>query len=572
MDSKTIAAIVLSLGIFIAWQKLYLEPYQESQREWQEYQQKLKQDAVAKASTGTATTNTQTISANPDPKKIEPKTKVPQLGAAKEVLKNFDLGHGTLTLSTGPNIVQGWTLNGYTTATDEPEAAETVDLKYVTGFNGQVRLQFADTSFAGVSDANWKMTDNRADAIWANELTTDNLIATRSLRKTDVEHTFSLTYTLKFLKEVPAYVYVEMEGSPQREHDSGGGFGQVPDQVTIAYFNRDGRESYIAKDLQERVEAKGNISWLGVDTRYFMMALVPDSADLKANLGIQVAPSSRSGKLTSSGRLVIATNGQREINIPLLLFFGPKQLELLRNVHPSLVNAIDFGWTSIISIPLLQLMKWFYGLVGNWGLAIILVTIVVKIVLFPLTYKSMKSMAVLSRLKPQMEKIQKKYKGKDDRESKQAMQVELMAMYKSNGANPVAGCLPMLLQMPVFFALYRVFFNCMELYQAPFYWWIKDLSTQDPFYVTPVLLIVIMYVQQMIMPTPSTDPNQKMMMRIMPIMFGGFMLFLPAGLNIYMLVNTVFSVFQQYMLNQKFGIAPTKKKHKVNTTSPVTSS
>ena len=161
----------------------------------------------------------------------------------------------------------------------------------------------------------------------------------------------------------------------------------------------------------------------------------------------------------------------------------------------------------------------------------------------------MKSMAALPKLRPQMEQIQKKYK-----EDKQRLQQEMLNLYRVNKVNPVGGCFSIILQMPIFFALFRLLFNCVELYQAPFIFWIKDLSAKDPYYVLPVLLVAFMYIQQAITPMTSTDPNQKRIMRFIPIIFGVFMFFLPAGLNIYTLVNVVFSAGQQHFLNKKLNI------------------
>jgi YidC/Oxa1 family membrane protein insertase len=189
--------------------------------------------------------------------------------------------------------------------------------------------------------------------------------------------------------------------------------------------------------------------------------------------------------------------------------------------------------------------------VQNYGLAIIVLTFLIKMLLYPLTYTSMKSMSKIAKLQPQLNALREKYK--DDREK---LNVEMMNFMKTNGYNPVGGCLPILIQMPIFFALYRVLFNSMELYQAPFFGWIQDLSSPDPFFITPVLLCGLMYLQQKISPSTATDPMQQKMLQIMPVLFGVFMLLLPAGLNIYMVVNSAVSIAQQYFLNKKLGLTP----------------
>jgi YidC/Oxa1 family membrane protein insertase len=224
-------------------------------------------------------------------------------------------------------------------------------------------------------------------------------------------------------------------------------------------------------------------------------------------------------------------------------------MESLRAVDPILSDTIDFGWTTFIAVPLLQALKWLHTFVKNYGLAIIILTFAIKMLLFPLTYKSTKSMSKIAHLQPQLNALREKYK--DDKEK---LNTEMMKFMKTNGYNPVGGCLPILLQMPIFFALYRVLFNSMELYQAPFILWIHDLSRPDPFFITPVLLTGLMYVQQKLTPTAAADPAQQKMLQFMPLMFGVFMIALPAGLNIYMVVNSATTIVQQWVLTHKMGI------------------
>lgn len=223
----------------------------------------------------------------------------------------------------------------------------------------------------------------------------------------------------------------------------------------------------------------------------------------------------------------------------------------MKTVHSSLDHAVDFGWLTPLAYGILHFMKWLFSFLGNYGVAIIVLTVVLKILLYPLTYKSMKSMKKMSVIQPQIQKLRERYK--DDKE---ALNREMLQLMKTQGYNPVAGCLPMLVQMPIFFALYQVLYSSFELYQSPFALWIQDLSKQDPWYVTPVILTGVMFLQQRLTPTTTTDPAQQKMIQWMPVIFGVFMLGLPAGLTIYMLTNAVVSIIQQLMLNKKLGIYP----------------
>ena len=191
-------------------------------------------------------------------------------------------------------------------------------------------------------------------------------------------------------------------------------------------------------------------------------------------------------------------------------------------------------------------MKFLYQYVGNYGVAIILLTLLLKLVTYPLTYKSMKSMKEMARLQPQLARLREKHAN-----DKEALNREMLTLMRGHGYNPVAGCLPIVVQMPIFFALYRVLYSSIDLYHAPFAFWINDLSAHDPFYVTPVLMSVTMFVQQKLTPNTATDPMQAKMIQFMPLIFGAFMLALPSGLTLYMLVNALASIAQQLILNKK---------------------
>ncbi len=231
------------------------------------------------------------------------------------------------------------------------------------------------------------------------------------------------------------------------------------------------------------------------------------------------------------------------------LYAGPKNQRKLGAIATHLDRTLDYGWLWFLSEPLFLFVDWIFGLVGNWGLAIILLTIVVKIALFPLMARSYKSMAKMRKVAPQLKRLQERYA--DD---KQKLSQEMMGLYKKEGANPLGGCLPMLMQMPVFFALYWVLYESVELRHAPFIGWINDLSAMDPLFVLPILMGASQYGMQMMNP-PMPDPMQQQMMRIMPLFFCVIMAFFPAGLVLYWVVNNLFSFAQQFYATRKYGTA-----------------
>ncbi len=231
-------------------------------------------------------------------------------------------------------------------------------------------------------------------------------------------------------------------------------------------------------------------------------------------------------------------------------YFGPKDVSILESYGIGLERTVDFGWYGIVARPLLWLLKKTHGFVHNWGLAILVVTFVIRLLLFPLTAKSYSSMKKMQKLAPKMNAIKDKYKkAKTDAAQRQKMNTELMALYQSEGYNPMSGCVPVLLQLPILVAFYNVLSRTIELRHAPFFFWIKDLSAVDGSYVLVILMIVSMYVQQAM--TPSTmDPVQKKVFMFMPVLWGFFLKDMPSGLVLYWLFSNLLTIVQQLVMNR----------------------
>lgn len=228
-------------------------------------------------------------------------------------------------------------------------------------------------------------------------------------------------------------------------------------------------------------------------------------------------------------------------------YIGPKDHKILKSIDPNLVDVIEYGWFTFIAKPMFLLLSWLHNYIGNWGFAIVALTIVIRIVLFPLTYKGMVSMNKLKDLAPKMKEIQAKYKGDPSK-----LNAHVMELYKKNGANPMGGCLPILIQIPIFFAIYRVLLNAIELKGAPWIFWIKDLAIMDPYFILPVLMGATMFIQQKITPANFTDPMQEKIMKFLPLIFTFFFVTFPAGLTLYWFINNLCSVAQQLVVNKIF--------------------
>ena len=227
------------------------------------------------------------------------------------------------------------------------------------------------------------------------------------------------------------------------------------------------------------------------------------------------------------------------------LLGAPKEYDLLQEIDHGVEKTLDFGLFGPISVFFLKALRWIYGHVGNYGAAIILLTLGIRILLFPLMHTSTVSMRKMAKVQPKVKEIQAKHKKKkSDPQARAKMNQEMMALYKEEGVNPMAGCLPLLVQLPLLWALYKLFLSAIELRHAPFIWWITDLSAKDPLYVTPVLMTATMWLQQRLAPQAG-DPQQQRLMRMMPLIFGIMFLQFPSGLVLYWLANNVITIIQQ---------------------------
>lgn len=229
-------------------------------------------------------------------------------------------------------------------------------------------------------------------------------------------------------------------------------------------------------------------------------------------------------------------------------YIGPKDHVTLAAIDDRLTSVIEYGFFTFISAPLFNLLQFLHSLTGNWGWSIVLMTVLIRLILFPLTYKGMVSMNKLKALSPKIKELQAKHKG-----DKQKLNTHMMELYKKHGANPMGGCLPMLLQIPVFFAIYRVLQNAIELKGAEWILWVDDLAVMDPYYILPVAMGVTMFLHQRITPTNFTDPMQEKIMKFLPLIFTFFFVTFPAGLTLYWFVNNLFSIAQQYYVNSLFA-------------------
>ncbi len=374
-------------------------------------------------------------------------------------------------------------------------------------------------------------------------------------RNNDVRITVDIEpvgYTLRYRIAVANQRQTPLAGAPSFTmglRQTGGGrsmFSPAADVVSgLCYYDGGVDRDLVSALVDESVSATSNVEWAGIDRQYFVVAAIPRGEGEQSCAMSAVEDTALVSLKLPFENLAPGATWEREV----VLFVGPKRDDALEAVSPLLTEAIEYNLWGIplgaIARPMVWALNLFHGLTGNWGFAIIMLTFVVKAALFPVTYRSAVSMRKMQQLRPEIEKIKKQYE--NDRERQQ---LEQMKLFREQGVNPLGGCLPLLLQMPIWFALYRTLWTSVDLYQQPFLW-IDDLTAAEPF---PILALVVggmTFLQQRLQPMSMDNQQMKAMMYIMPVMFTFFMFALPSGLVLYILVNSALTIVQQLVINRQ---------------------
>lgn len=337
--------------------------------------------------------------------------------------------------------------------------------------------------------------------------------------------------------------------------DNAGGIGKRSYLGTTFSTTEHSYEKVSFKDLDDDSFSESSIGgWVAIIQHYFLSAWVPPANDQNNFYGQKGS----SGYYYAGYQSPTVTIGPGETtSISSQLYVGPKDQEMLSALAENLEKTVDFGMLWWVAQPLFWLLKFIHGIVGNWGWAIVLLTLTVKMALYPLTASSYRSMAKMKKFTPKIQELKDQFG--DDR---QRMSQEMMKLYQKEKLNPLGGCLPMLLQMPVFIALYWTLMESVELRQSPFIFWIVDLSVKDPFFVLPLLMGASMFFQMQMQQTPTMDPMQAKIMKFMPVMFTFMFLWFPAGLTLYWLSNNLITITQQFIVNKSIERAEEKEKAK----------
>lgn len=400
------------------------------------------------------------------------------------------------------------------------------------------------------------------------EMTGDTLVVPLTWTENGVKVTKTYTFTKgKYLIDVS----YKVENTTQ-EIWSGSLYSQLvrnrhnPDESWMMYtytgpvlYDGNAEEKYVKHsfdDLNTQPVSGRNVTggWAAMIQQYFLTAIVPD----------QAAQNSYYAKPLAEGRYAVGVV-EPMVEVPAgqsgtlssQIYIGPESQKVLADIAPGLELTIDYGILTFLAEPLFWLLDQIHSVVGNWGVAIILLTILIKLVFYKLSETSYRSMARLRKFQPKLQQLKENY-GDD----KAIFQQKMMKLYKEEKINPLGGCLPIFIQMPVFIALYWVLLYSVEMRQAPFMLWIQDLSAQDPYYILPVVMGVTMYIQQKLNPSAMMDEMQQKVMKMLPFIFTFFFMFFPAGLVLYWVVNNILSVAQQWYITKKIEAGEDEVKAK----------
>ncbi len=529
METKRlILALALTFAVFFGWQYLFPQPQAPVQT----------QAVEAPAAQATSPTTAQATPTGPAPEVVAAK--------GKSVTAQTPLY--TAVLNTHGGLLESFTLTNFNqTIAPEP------------GQDAPAKINMVSEPTLGLTIDN---ADTWTNAQWDDIATNFSIEeGTKSLVFTGRANGYVIQRTLTFTADnytIVEQVRITSETASSDSLNVGVTAGtnvlsdasNMYNKTQIAWLDLEGvDEETDAEDLEaEGLPVKTAINWSAVDNNYFIFAIEPGSTKNTLTGGVHDKDTFFFTVTTDGGSIRPGETKSFENTF----FIGPKDRDKLAATSANLAQAVNFGWSSFVAEPLLLFLVWVDQFIGNYGISIIILTIIIKLIFWPLSQKSYKSMEKMKKLQPMIQKLREKH-GDD----KQAMNKEMMQLYKTYKVNPAGGCLPMIVQIPVFFGLYRALLGAVELRHAAFIShvpftdivWLADLSAKDPFYITPVIMGATMLGQQLMSPATG-DPMQRKMMLLMPVVFTFLFLQFPAGLVIYWLVNNVLSIAQQWMIGR----------------------
>jgi len=562
MDKRTILAIVLALAVLLVYQVFFVKPPvpQKAPAPQQSAEQIKKDKAAAPAgapvtAAGIAKTAPKAAAIKPEapPRDIKVETArytavFSTRGAALKSLKLKDYYQDCYgcTDDIWPKMKGLFT---GAKAVDKPKTKDFVELVDVReGMPYPLAVTFPDSSADITPDAVFDTAASKLDLVNTQEK--KQLVFSKSDQGIKIEKIFTIDpagYSIGL--EIKIY---NLSASPITQIPRLNWYQYVDPQKIDDDYGHEGPAVSVGDSI-ERTEVKKmtgesvlgpNISWGAFESKYFIASFIPENPSL-TNV-VMTRDAADMVAMGMKGRKEVIPGGQNSA-FTYQLYLGPKQYDILKTLGVGLENAIDFGWFKWLAIPALYILNFLYGFVLNFGIAIIILTTIIKIIFWPLGNLSYKSMNEMKKLQPKIEALKEKYKSDQSKIGQ-----ETMALYREHKVNPFSGCLPMLIQIPVFFGLYKALMYSIELRHSPFFFWIQDLSAKDPYYITPIIMGATQFISQKMTPAMG-DPMQQKIMLFMPIIFTFFFLNFPAGLVIYWLFNNILQIGQQYYINRKLA-------------------
>ncbi len=569
-------AAVLSILVFVAWAFLAKPTKQPQSPEQTSPSSAVVQPPTASAGPGTSTGPGATPAAAPAAAPVS----VPAVSEPAEKSIVVENGLYRVELWNRGGVVQSWQLKQYE---DDSQPPHTLDVVHADATRMETAWPFSvvlsdPQQETAANSGLYVITSNGAPA-------PDTIKAPAQIELTWSDGHLEVRKVLKFTADyvMTGELTVRLNGQPIPASLAWrGGFGNLvvrtgmmsrgvlPVQVL---YSQAGKLTTlpvqkVGQPKQPTVPTTldGPLDYAGIEDQYFAAVFLPPAppagtvmtaapplalTDWAVTLNVQ-----QGDKVVPQPSAEMAVGSGTPGPFAFRLFVGPKSLDELKSVQPPLDDILQFGWFTILSEPIFYALRWIHRYLPNWGWAIVVFTLAINMLFYPLKIKSMRAAKKMQKVAPEIKAIQEKYKKYSMRDPrKQKMNEEVMAVYSREGINPLGSCWPMLLQLPFWWAFYRVLYYSIDLRHASWVFWIRDLSAPDPYYVLPILAGVTMLITTKMTPTPSTDPGQQRMMMIMPLMFSFWLIYYPSGLALYILVGNIVATAQQWYLNRKMPVA-----------------
>ena len=550
MDKRLLIAVVVSMGILFLWWKIFPPaPHVPNPAPVASQTQ-----SVPDGGNGQATGQPAPAAGNPAAAKP---AELPQTRAAEQLV-TLESPHADYAFSSWGASLRHVKLKDRQFLLDRSKPDSGIDLVTTpTEETAPLRTTFAKPEFAWSDAVAWTAERQGSSGVVFRAETNDVVVEKHyTLEPQRYRLLFSVVVQNKTAKAVDLGLLIHLFAAQDPEKKGGGMFSYASANMaeTVCYVGDKARRATIESLVKETQCYVGGVRWASAGDKYFALAAVPfpETPPRERACREQALDSLRGQVSLSYATRTIAAGERTEF--PLIVFAGPKYTSDLDAIRPGgedakMADAVDVTF-AVLSRPMLALLKQFYRLTGNWGIAIICLTIFVRLVTFYPTYKQMVSGKKMQGLSGKIADLRKKYEN-----DKQKLGAETMNMYKAHGVSPFSGCLPALIQMPIWIALFSTLNYAVELYRSSFFWYITDLSAKDPYYLAPLLMGSVMFLQMRMSPAGTDPQQQKMMSVMMPVMFTGFSLFLPAGLSIYTLTSYLFGIVQQLVVNRRYRAA-----------------